>query len=462
MCAALAGSKTSRRTFDMARVSFGVNPSFTIAAVLSLALGIGANTAIFTLVDATMLKPLPVREPGMARRTAHSSRPIAPGRQAQTPFPTRRSCTCRSHATTVDVIASHQSNFFVAVGNAPAGAQHRPVRHRRLFHDSWRPCALWDAPSSRSDDRAGAASVVVLSHRYWQRRFGGDRSVIGRTLRLDNRLFTVAGVAPSSFRGLIVARDVDFWVPLVVRAASQRPSQTSDAGYNWLQLVGRVRSGRSLEEARAELTALFHAAVVEPKLALVTDPDRDRPVQSVATQCPIGAHRTGNHAPAVRRTADRAACDQRIGSVDCVCERRQPAAGSCQQPAPRSGGSSFRLGAGRATLIRQLLTESVLLSAAGTALGVMLAYGVCDYLVRVLRREQEPDCLGRWPGPARPHVRRGARACDGGAVRTRAGVANDFARCAGRIAPERQLGLLGVAIAGRSIVRSSQLRSRSR
>ena len=118
-----------------------------------------------------------------------------------------------------------------------------------------------------SDDRSAASSVVVLSHAYWHRRFGGDPSAIGRTVRLDDRAFTVVGVAPSSFSGLVVARDVDLWVPLSAEPLLRRVSRMVEPGNNWLHTPGHIRPGKRLEEARAELAGLYYAAVIAPKLA---------------------------------------------------------------------------------------------------------------------------------------------------------------------------------------------------
>ena len=414
---------------------FRRNPSFAIAAVLSLTLGIGANTAIFTLVDATMLKPLPVREPDAARRAAPVAARSRPGHRLQRLFIPGAGVPAE-HATTVEIIASHQSDFFFSAENAPAEHSKAQYVTGDFFPVLGVP-ALYGRIIQPDDDRAEAAPVIVLSHRFWQARFGGARSVIGETVRLDGHLFTVAGVAPPSFRGLIVAKEVDFWVPLWSERLLQTPSQTSDAGYNWLQLVGRVRPGRSLEAARAELSALFYAAVVEPKLALVTDPDRAaqfkawRPVvESARTGLAIMRQQYGEPLVVLLSISGLVLLIACVNVANLLLAR---ANSRRHEVAVR-----LSLGAGRARIIRQLLTESVLLSAAGAALGVMLAYLACEHLVQVLAVWRNPIALSRGPGSARPHLRRCARARNIGAVRPRAGMANVFAGRAGHIAPEWQ------------------------
>ncbi len=110
-------------------------------------------------------------------------------------------------------------------------------------------------------------------------------------VRLDNRAFTVIGVMPSSFKGLVVARDVEFWVPLSTEPLLRAISRMSDAGNNWLQIVGRVRSGKSIDEARAELAAMYYPAVIEPKLAMARDADaraRMKQWQAVVTSARTG------------------------------------------------------------------------------------------------------------------------------------------------------------------------------
>jgi macrolide transport system ATP-binding/permease protein len=204
-----------------------------------------------------------------------------------------------------------------------------------------------------ADQSADEASTVVLSHGYWQRRFGGDRSVVGHLMTLNDHAFTVVGIAPPSFRGLVTAREVDFWIPLSAEPRLRTPSWTSDAGYKWLQLVGRVRRGSTVEAARAEYAALFRVAVIEPDLAVVKDPTarerykRFRPVVGLARAT------TQRHEVAVR----------------------------------------LSLGARCGRAIRQFLTESQLLAVGGAAAGVLVAYAACRSLATLLATTRTPILL---------------------------------------------------------------------
>ena len=221
----------------------------------------------------------------------------------------------------------------------------------------------------------------------------------------------------------------------MVRTAPPDPSHTSDAGYNWLQIVGRVRPAHSLEAARAELSALFYPAVVEPKLAMVTDPDRaaqlkrgDAVVESARTGLAIMRQQYGEPLVVLLSISGLVLLIACVNVANLLLAR---ANSRRHEVAVR-----LSLGAGRARIIRQLLTESVLLSAAGTALGVMLAYLACGHLVQVLAVWRNPIALSVGPDLRVLTLCRRARARNSGAVRPRAGMANVFAGRAGPIAPE--------------------------
>jgi len=167
------------------------SPGFTFAAIVSLALGIGANTAIFTLIDATMLKSLPVREP---ERLIELLTDRGGGRPFNAfSYPALEQF--RDHATTLDgVIASHSWRLFVAVDNAAP-----ELGAGQYVTGNFFPVLGVAAHVGRtvlpSDDRPGAEPVAVLSHAYWVRRFGADPLVAGRRMTLDGLVFTIVGVA---------------------------------------------------------------------------------------------------------------------------------------------------------------------------------------------------------------------------------------------------------------------------
>ena len=203
------------------------NPSFTMAAVLSLALGVGANTAIFTLLDATILKPLPVDQPDRLIELLTDRGGPHPGNA----FNYQSLRYFREHATTVDVIASHKSTLFVAQGRRQPEIGTAQYVTGDYFHVLG-VSAAHGRTIQPADDRPDAPIVVVLSNAYWRSCFGADPSIVERTITIDGQPAHIVGVAPAAFRGLITTQAVDFWLPLsaepLIRAlAGRRPPSCS-------------------------------------------------------------------------------------------------------------------------------------------------------------------------------------------------------------------------------------------
>ena len=395
LCRDARGTRWLEEFVQDTRYGFRVlrrNPSFTWAAVFSIALGIGASTAIFTLVDATMLKPLPVKEPERLVELLNNTGNNPPGNA----FSYQALLHLRAHAHTVEIIASHESDFFVAVDGSPS-----ELGKGQYVTGNYFPvlgvAASYGRTIEPSDDRSSASSVVVLSHMYWHRRFGGDPSAIGRTVRLDDRAFTVVGVTPASFTGLVVARDVDLWVPLSAEPVLRALSRTSDASYNWLQFVGRIGPQHSFEQARAELTALYYPAVVEPKLAFARDA-ADARARMKQWRGVVASARTGL-ATTRQQYGEPLTVLFAISGLVLLIACVNVANLLLARASSRRHEMAVRLslGARRGRVLRQLLTESVMLSLAGAVLGVGLAYAACGYLVEFFATTRTPIALDIGP-----------------------------------------------------------------
>jgi predicted permease len=236
------------------------NPAFAAVAVLSLALGIGANTAVFGLMDAVMLRVLPVEDPerlvfvfNATELGVNNGGPPYPCfeemRSRAAAFSGMAAFTGRDMEVIIDGVRERVSGEFVS-GDYYRLLGVRPVAGRTL------------AASDDSVVGKGGPDgpVAVISERWWKQRFGGDRSIIGRTLRMPATTVTVVGVMPSSLMTLASGRPVDIALPMMLTDARMLTERRSW----WLKVVGRLKPGAGVESARAELDAIFQNFMREP------------------------------------------------------------------------------------------------------------------------------------------------------------------------------------------------------
>lgn len=247
---------------------------FTAVAVLSLALGIGANTAIFSLIDAVMLRALPVQEPD---RLVLFGKAESAGITIGFPdsswdlfsYPTYSEVRRRNQVFS-DVAAVHSlpSRVHGVVHTGGSGGELEQINAQLVsgtyFSVLGVNASLGRALTSDDDVTAGGHSVVVASHSWWQRRFGGSPSVIGNTITIDKTAYTIVGVAPPDFFGTTVGESPDIWVPLSME--EQLPPGWK--GYNErmfqsLYLIGRLNPGVGVEQAGAEANLLFKQLLLE-------------------------------------------------------------------------------------------------------------------------------------------------------------------------------------------------------
>src|SRR6202045_4899295 len=254
------------------------SPGFAAVAILTLALGIGANTAIFSLIDAVMLRSLPVENPSQlvllqwgARNSPNIHGYMTSGDCPMNLRPGAANPTgCSFSEPMFREIA--QANVFSATaafansgrlnltGNGPATV----INGQLVSVDFFRTMGLKAAAGrlfDAADDTPSAAPVAVLNYGYWQSAFGGARDVVGRTIELNNVPFTIAGVAEQRFTGITPGSDYDVWLPLSDAQRITDPmrwqNRSGDVGNWWMTIVGRLKPGTQLAEAQAVVSGLF-------------------------------------------------------------------------------------------------------------------------------------------------------------------------------------------------------------
>ncbi len=234
------------------------NPGFTLVAVLALALGIGANTAIFSVVDAVILRPLPFSSPDRLIAVWSENRQRGQSRQSAS-YPDFSDWRAQNHVFE-RMAAFHTSDFTLTGAGEPAhlfGA----VVSADLFR------LLGAAPNLGRDflpeeDDPGKITVrpVILSHAFWRSRFGSDPQVIGKTIQLDSQPYTIVGVMPAGFQYPIQAKPLDLWTSFLVDAiATDNKPMTVQRGAHYLQVIARLKPDVRLPQAQAEMNTIASA-----------------------------------------------------------------------------------------------------------------------------------------------------------------------------------------------------------
>lgn len=360
-------------------------PGFTLVAVLSLALGIGANTAIFSLLDAVMLKTLPVKEPNQLVLFGNGK-----NQGATDGFPD----------SSVDLFSypfyrkvQQRTDLFSSVGsllsipwdvhgfvNANGTSNDIESMQVQLVSGSYFPvlgvnAGLGRVLSEADDQNAGGHPVAVVSYAWWQKRLGGDPSVLGKTITIDDVAYTIVGVGPKEFFGTTVGSAPDLWVPLAME--KQMPpahwGERDNDQFQSLFLIGRLQNGVSAEQANAAINLMFQQQYLQVHAGSQPSAQRMKDMQNARIELtPVSRGLSSlreQFSLSLKVLMGVVALVLLIASANVANLLLAHGAARTREFALR-----MAVGAGRLRLVRQLFTESALLVFLGAIAGLAFAW----------------------------------------------------------------------------------------
>ncbi len=370
------------------------SPGFLAVSVLTLALGIGANCTIFAVINAVMLRALPVEDP---ERLALLTDPDSAGTNVETTEGGERRILSYPEFQRLRELNSVFSGMFAAMsaptsldvlesGEAAATTKARvQLVSGEFFGVLGVKPALGRAFTPEEDRAPGTNPLAVVSYGFWERELAGSRAALGKTLRIGNGMFRVIGVAPPGFRGMLVGNDIDIWLPITMQAQALpgrdylKPRDTL-----WLQVMGRLRPGVSIEQAQAGVNVEFQQILREWVGSSPNELERRATLnQKITLRAGAkGASRLrGEFSDPLKLLMAMVGLVLLIACANIANLTLARASGRL-----RELGVRLALGAGRGRIVRQLLTESLLVAALGGLAGIALAFWTTDLLLALVRR----------------------------------------------------------------------------
>jgi predicted permease len=373
------------------------NPGFTSVVILTLALGIGANTAIFTVINALMLRTLPVFEP---KQLVAMGDPIHVHAWSEgTPrtdlfsYPLYRQVRDHNNVFSSVLASAHLGSLQIRIDGGAEKGRGRLVTGNYFQTLGVEP--LLGRTFTGEEDRApGSDPVIVISYGYWRARFSGDLSVIGRTVRLNNYPFTIIGVAPPGFFGEVVGDQADLWVPMIMEPQvipGRNFLATPDT--STLLLIGRLRPGVTIQQARENVDAVVKTALTDTLSAELSADDRSA-MRTMKFDVPVSPGGRGLSRLRVEFSTPLFLLMGLVGAVllvACVNVANLMLARSATRR--REFAVRLAIGAGRGRIVRQMLTEAVVLAVMGGALGLFVARWASAALVQLAHSRGSTDAF---------------------------------------------------------------------